>query len=108
MLALLFTSLFACSRLDENTFITQYSNQYCSNIFSCVAEEDLETIGDFYGSETECASEMETEIATNLSNSTLVYDGQAAKECIDALAALECDAPPEDYDICNSVYIAEE
>ena len=108
MISLFWASIIGCSSIDESTFVEEYSNQYCSNIFSCVSEEDLETIEEFYGSETECASEMQSEITENLSDSVLVYNAQTAKECIDALTSIDCNSDPEEYDICNSVYTEEE
>ena len=100
------TLLFACgNRIDEEVFLSEYSQEYCANIFGCVSEEDLPTIQEFYGSEEDCATSMENEIKSNMEAASLVYDPVAAKSCVDTLSEISCEAEPEEYDICNLVYV---
>ena len=106
MFAVFIVSLIGCgNRIDESTFLDQYATQYCDNIFSCVSEEDLSTIEEFYGSQEECAADMKADIENNIGETELTYDSKAAKDCIDALSGIECEADPSEYDICTLVYV---
>ena len=93
------------NRIDEEVFLTEYSQETCANIFACVSEEDLPTIQEFYGSEEECATNMKNEIKSNMEAADLIYDPVAAKSCVDILSTISCEAEPEEYDICTLVYV---
>ena len=95
------------NRIDEEVFLTEYSQATCANIFTCVSEEDLPTIQEFYGSEDECATNMENEIKSNMDAAALIYDPVAASSCVETLSTISCEAEPEEYEICNLVYVEE-
>ena len=59
----IFSFFFACSNtISEERFIEVYTQERCAKIFSCVAEEEQESLAEIYGSQEECAAGMKEEL----------------------------------------------
>ena len=105
----LFPFASACiGSVGESDFLTEYTKEVCSQIFSCVSSEDQTIIEDFYGSEEQCATDMQTEIENSLLENELVYNPSTASECLDVLGEKKCDDQIVDDDPCNNVYTESE
>jgi hypothetical protein len=75
----------------------------CANIFSCVAEEDQATLEEFYGSQEQCATDMQEEIESSLEGNDLVYSATQGADCLSHLEEVACGEETEE-DPCTNVY----
>lgn len=97
--------LYGCQRiLPEEEFITSYSQERCAKIFSCVSEEEQESLTSIYGSQEECAAAIKSELESSLEGQDLVYNGPRATECIDHLMDSSCEEDDTQDDPCSNVY----
>ena len=101
-----FVSILLCGCqgvIQEEEFISSYSQERCAKIFSCVSEEEQENLTSIYGSQEECAEAIKTELESSLEGQELEYNASQGTECIDFLQVLSCDEETED-DPCSNVY----
>ena len=102
---LLISTFIGCnSRISEEDFIVEYSQELCARIFSCISTEDQVTIEEFYGSQEECASKIQADIEASLNSQELEYNPQKGKDCVAYLQEVDCNDTSLDDEICNNVY----
>ena len=91
--------MMACAPSEE-TFEEKNYEITCELIFECTAEEDIQAAKDlnlwFFGEDVEECTTIFNDTASDVSDDTavasnLVYDKQAAKECLAELETLTCD-----------------
>jgi hypothetical protein len=112
MRSLLFLSpllaLVACSPSKED-FQEQSIQMSCDKLFECTPDA-AEMMG--YADSADCVTQLtalveEAEASDTGADSCPNYDGGKAKECLDAMEALACDASEADMtaanDICEAV-----
>lgn len=98
--------LLACSsKITEEDFVAQYSQEICARIFSCVAEEDQTALEDIYGSQEACAEGIKAELESNIDSETLEYDAKQGAKCIEYLQGLDCSETDPETDPCSNVYL---
>lgn len=106
---LIFSALLCgCQRIiQEDEFINSYAQERCAKIFSCVSEEEQESLTSIYGSQEECADAIKSELESSLDGQDLEYNATRATECIDYLQMSSCEEETDDEEIedpCSNVY----
>ena len=98
--------LCGCQRiLQEEEFINSYAQERCAKIFSCVSDEEQESLTSIYGSQEECATAIKSELESSLEGQELEYNGPRATECIDFLMESSCEEDDsQEEDPCSNVY----
>ena len=104
-----FVSILMCGCqqiIQEDEFINSYAQERCAKIFSCVSEEEQESLTSIYGSQEECADAIKSELESSLEGQDLEYNAPKATECIDFLQLSSCDEEVEEdeEDPCTNVY----
>jgi len=105
---LLIPFLLACSTITEEDFLVSYSEEKCSQIFSCVSGEDQATLDEIYGSQEQCAIDMQADLSSSIEINGLEFQSQQAEECLSHIQTNECNTESTDEDPCNLVWIVVE
>jgi hypothetical protein len=92
------------STINEEDFLVEYTQEVCSQIFSCVSEEDQATLDQFYGSEEQCATDMQDDISESIVENELEYSPQTGAECLEHIRDMSCADEESEDDSCNNVY----
>ena len=104
ILMLVFTLIGCSSRVTEEDFINSYAQERCAKIFSCVSETEQSSLEEIYGSQEECATDMNAELESNLEGNDLEYSPTQGAECILYLQESSCEESQDD-DPCSNVYV---
>lgn len=102
-----FVSILVCGCqqvIQEDEFINFYAQERCAKIFSCVSEEEQESLTSIYGSQEECSEAIKSELASSLEGQDLEYSASQATQCIDFLQLSSCDEEEGEDDPCSNVY----
>ncbi len=100
--------LIACGNMTEDEFLTSYSQEKCAYSYSCVSEDEQNTLDEIHGSQDLCAVNMESDLKSNIEANSLVFQSSQAKDCLSYLDTLECNSEPSDDDPCNFVWTIQE
>ena len=100
--------LVACGSMTEDEFLLSYSQEKCAYTYSCVSEDDQNTLDEIYGSQEQCSEDMKADLVSSVEANNLLFQSSQAKECLAHLETLECNTEPSDDDPCNLVWTIEE
>ena len=59
---------------------------------------------EFYGSEQQCAIDMQSDISESVTANELEYSSQTGAECLENLRSMNCTDEELEEDPCNNVY----
>ena len=101
-----FVSFLLCGcqqTIKEDDFINSYAQERCAKIFSCVSDEEQESLSSIYGSQEDCADTIKSELISSLEGQELEYNASQGTQCINFLQVSSCEEEEED-DPCSNVY----